>query len=83
MTSSFKRHMSLITDNNGKDYNVCVSVTQVGTIESDGKKSVRNLKGLRRDSEIIFVPNGSLSSTNSESSTCMWRLCFVLVLTVA
>lgn len=38
---------------------------KVGTIESDGKKSVRNLKGLRRDSEIIFVPNGSLSSTNN------------------
>ncbi|KAK4325903.1 hypothetical protein Pmani_003558 [Petrolisthes manimaculis] len=40
---------------------------KVGKMESDGKKSVRNLSGLRRDSEIMFVPNGSVSSSNSES----------------
>ncbi|XP_045604686.1 pre-mRNA splicing regulator USH1G isoform X2 [Procambarus clarkii] len=38
---------------------------KVREVESDGKKSVRNLNGLRRDSEIMFVPGGSLSSTNN------------------
>ncbi|XP_037787478.1 Usher syndrome type-1G protein-like [Penaeus monodon] len=33
--------------------------------EGDGKRSVRSLSGFRRDSEILFVPNGSLSSANS------------------
>ncbi|KAK8735302.1 hypothetical protein OTU49_005611 [Cherax quadricarinatus] len=41
---------------------------KVREVESDGKNSVRNLSGLRRDSEIMFVPGGSLSSTNSEST---------------
>ncbi|XP_071512187.1 pre-mRNA splicing regulator USH1G isoform X1 [Panulirus ornatus] len=43
---------------------------KVRETESDGKRSVRNLSGLRRDSEIMFVPSGSLSSTNSESPRC-------------
>lgn len=38
---------------------------KVRETEGDGKRSVRNLSGLRRDSEILFVPNGSISSTNS------------------
>lgn len=38
---------------------------KVREMEADGKRSVRNLSGLRRDSEIIFVPSGSTSSTNS------------------
>ncbi|XP_042227960.1 Usher syndrome type-1G protein homolog [Homarus americanus] len=38
---------------------------KVREVESDGKRSVRNLSGLRRDSEIMFVPGGSLSSTNN------------------
>ncbi|XP_076065790.1 SAM_USH1G_HARP domain-containing protein Sans [Oratosquilla oratoria] len=32
---------------------------------TDGKRSVRSITGLQRDSEILFVPNGSLSSTSS------------------
>ncbi|CAL4063708.1 unnamed protein product [Meganyctiphanes norvegica] len=32
---------------------------------ADGRRSVRSIAGVRRDSEIIFVPNGSLSSTAS------------------
>ncbi|KAG7165744.1 Usher syndrome type-1G protein-like [Homarus americanus] len=52
---------------------------KVREVESDGKRSVRNLSGLRRDSEIMFVPGGSLSSTNSESPGCMCcPVCLVL-----
>lgn len=50
---------------------------QVRETEGDGKRSVRSLSGFRRDSEILFVPNGSLSSANSESPGCM---CGALVL---
>ncbi|MCL4141052.1 UNVERIFIED_CONTAM: hypothetical protein GTU68_015199, partial [Idotea baltica] len=41
---------------------------KVRATETDGKKSIRNLSGLQRDSEIIFVPSGSMSSTESDSS---------------
>ncbi|XP_063590071.1 pre-mRNA splicing regulator USH1G-like isoform X1 [Penaeus indicus] len=43
---------------------------KVRETEGDGKRSVRSLSGFRRDSEILFVPNGSLSSANSESPGC-------------
>ena len=40
----------------------------MGAIESDGKRSVRSISGLRRDSEIMYVPkyddsNGKLTLT--------------------
>ncbi|XP_042880375.1 Usher syndrome type-1G protein homolog [Penaeus japonicus] len=47
-----------VQDENKSDF-------KVRETEGDGKRSVRSLSGFRRDSEILFVPNGSLSSTNS------------------
>lgn len=55
---------------------------QVGTVESDGKRSVRNLSGLRRGSEVMFMPTGSVSSNDSESTDCMWRLVCLLFVAV-
>ncbi|KAB7496524.1 hypothetical protein Anas_03925, partial [Armadillidium nasatum] len=55
------------SENKANSFKVRATILQVQDTESDGRKSMRNLSGLQRDSEIIFVPTGSMSSAESES----------------